>query len=648
MPGKGLDPSWEWGMNEAVAHHLSIGKEIVYTYGPYASIITRTYDPVTDRRMMWGSLFVVISYLIGLLYLGRGKTRYLSVIVLLFLATFGSPELLLLSYSFLLVACALKQFNAEGEGKPKALSWPQIIAVVVMWSTLGLLPLVKGSLLVPFAATAILSFALVGYHAHLKRALLLLLIPVASAVTLWVIAGQPLANLPAFLRGIKLLTSGYTEAMSTPWLLLPRIIGIGLVIAFIAASALLLFSISRATQLRAPSKWTLTLLSFVFLFVIFKHSFTHLDASQVAFPSLAVIALLVSFLHFDRYLVLALSVAMIFSAGTSVMHDPVLSNAVHEKFGQGITWGGRPREDVFRFSAARALEAYPRTTYQVTWRTYANAWQGLCARTSRGDDLKERFAKDLTDLRSDYALPALKGSTDVYEYEQSVLFASKNEWNPRPVFQGVMAYTPELLSLNEQHLRGGDAPDWVLFHLETIDGRLPSLDDGMSWPALLDNYKFASYDGRFLLLEKKEVIQAKSEYDDIYSGTSKTGATVTLPAADGLLFAEVDLKPTLAGKLLTTLFNPPQLRISVGLGNGTTRTYKVVANMMRTEFLLSPLVNDTEEFVSLTEKREQPQDGEKVRTIAITPSFGGSLFWSSSYDLKLKKYVEKQSSDGSS
>jgi hypothetical protein len=105
------------------------------------------------------------------------------------------------------------------------------------------------------------------------------------------------------------------------------------------------------------------------------------------------------------------------------------------------------------------------------------------------------------------------------------------------------------------------------------------------------------------------------------------------------VFAEVDLKPTLAGRLLIALFTPPQLHIVLGLENGKTRTFRVVSEMMRTGVLLSPLVSNTGEFASLMARSKHPQDEDRVRTISIAPSYGGSVYWSGTYELTLKRYV---------
>jgi hypothetical protein len=258
---------------------------------------------------------------------------------------------------------------------------------------------------------------------------------------------------------------------------------------------------------------------------------------------------------------------------------------------------------------------------------------------SQSDDLAVRYRQALEDIRNDYPLPVLKGAGDVYSYEQSVLLASGNAWDPRPVFQSYSAYTPELAMVNEQHLRGLGAPDWALIDLESIEGRLPSLDDGASWPALFDNYAFISYDSHYVLMQRRQAVQQESRFEEIVRETCETGKTVAIPETNGLLFAAIDLKPTLLGRLLTVAFNPPQLHIVLHLSNGQTKRYRVVAGMMSTGFLLSPFVSDTKAFASLADGMNSPESGESVDSISIEPSYGHSLFWSGTYGLTLKKYV---------
>jgi len=635
MPSRGIDPSYAFAMNQAVARHLSFGREIVFTYGPYASIGTRMYDPVTDRRMMLGSLLLGVCYVTGLMFVARGRRRYLLAILLFFFATFASVELLLLSYPFLLVLCVFKQAGHDDAD----LNWRQLAAAVVMWFALGLLPVVKGTFLVPFAASIGLPFVFLLYRKRYRYAFLSVLIPIAASLTFWLIAEQSLRNIPSFIGGNLALTSGYTEAMSTSWSVLPAIVGDGLVTLFLAISVLTLISVSRSAHFAASAKWTLSLLYALFLLVAFKHGFVTTSNLSTAFAALATFILIIGLLHLDRVVVWSLGAAIVLTAGTSIIRDPVLGQQVHQRFGVGAAWtGGAGRTDILAFCLRRAMEAYSRSTYKRTWSTYTGAWKGAVSRMVN-DDLETRFAAAKSNIKSSYPLPVLEGSADIYQYDQSVLLASDNAWNPRPVLQGYTAYTPALARLDEQHLRGRNAPDWVFFDLQTIDGRLPSLDDGLSWPALLDNYTFVSNSGQFVVMRKNHALRPSSHYDNVATGKYKTGATIVLPNTEGLIFAQLDLKPTLIGRLLTELFNPPELHIVVGLQSGKTKSFRVISNMTRTDVLLSPLVSSTGEFADLMAGGGHSLDEDRVRTISVAPSYGGSLYWSGTYALTLKRYV---------
>ena len=639
MPASGLDASWEFAMNQAVRQHLTFGRQVVFTWGPYASVGTWLYDPATNARMMCGSLLLALSYVTALLFLSSGEKRYLIVVLLLVLATFGAPEQLLLSYSLLLVVCTLQYINSQDRGKIPNARWWHVLAVFVMWSTLGLLPVVKGTLLLPFALSVAIPPCLLFYCARYRQGLLLLFLPLASAVALWTIAGQPLATIPAFLRGNIALTTGYTEAMSTSWAVLPGVVGDGLVAAFITLSLLLCTLIVRARVLTLLSKVIVILFSAALLLIAFKHGFVATAAIASSFTSLAVVILIVALFYVDRYLMWLLTVTIFITSVTAALREPILTQEVHARFGVGAAWTGGGRRDILAYCLNKAAGAYWRVLYRSTWNTYATAWHGFRLRASAGNDLDDQFEEAKSSISAGYDLPALGGTVDVYDYEQSIVLASSNIWDPRPVLQSYSAYTPLLARLDEEHLRGKDAPNWVLFDLQSIDGRLPSLDDGVSWPALLDNYTFRSYDGRFVLLRKNLLSRPSSTYDYVFQKTYKTGSTVTLPDVDGLLFAEVELKPTLAGRALIALFNPPQLHIVLGLANGKTETYRVISGMMRTDFLLSPAVGSTGDFSSLMARTSRSLSEERVKTISITPLYGGSMWWSDTYELKLKRYA---------
>src|SRR5260364_23013 len=62
MPSSGLDPSWVYGTNQAVAQGLIFGRDFIFTTGPYGSIYTKAFHPATDYLMLIGGFYLSICY----------------------------------------------------------------------------------------------------------------------------------------------------------------------------------------------------------------------------------------------------------------------------------------------------------------------------------------------------------------------------------------------------------------------------------------------------------------------------------------------------------------------------------------------------------------------------------------------------------
>lgn len=48
-------------MNQAVAAHMSIGRDIIFTFGPYVFLYTQTYQPLIDDLMMGCAIYLALS-----------------------------------------------------------------------------------------------------------------------------------------------------------------------------------------------------------------------------------------------------------------------------------------------------------------------------------------------------------------------------------------------------------------------------------------------------------------------------------------------------------------------------------------------------------------------------------------------------------
>jgi hypothetical protein len=198
-----------------------------------------------------------------------------------------------------------------------------------------------------------------------------------------------------------------------------------------------------------------------------------------------------------------------------------------------------------------------------------------------------------------------------------------------------------LAAINERHLRGDNAPANILFSIDPIDMRLPSLDDGPSWPAFLDNYTLTRFDQEndFAYLSRNSSIESSSRFFVIEDGTHLTNQYVAIPKTNAPIFAQLDIEPTLLGKLRGIVYKYPDLAMDVRLRNGKTRSYRVVSGMMQSGFFLSPLVGNTKGFTSFMARDPGYFHRNAVDSIKIIPRSGNGTLWNDAYTLKLETWL---------
>jgi hypothetical protein len=178
---------------------------------------------------------------------------------------------------------------------------------------------------------------------------------------------------------------------------------------------------------------------------------------------------------------------------------------------------------------------------------------------------------------------------------------------------------------------GPKAPDNLIFRVEPIDGRLPSLEDGASWPVILSHYDPVALKDDFLYLRKLDV--ARSQLDSaILTGSYKLGEVAILPSSGNATFARINIRQSLLGKIVSALYKPTQLKITLNLRNGESKAYRIVSSMIKTDILISPLIENTTEFSLLYSGLTYLED-KKVKSFVIE-SIGGKKSWISTFEVE--------------
>jgi len=594
MPREGLDPSWVFGMNQAVAQGLAFGRDLVFTLGPYASIYTKTYHPATDQLMLAGSLYLGLSYGLAIFFVTRHSRWYQVAALLVTLAgLMYRPDPLFFSYPLLVGLFCYQSVNAHEE---VALSTNSALALtIILFLPFGLYPLIKGSFLILCSTIAILSAVFFVTSRRRRQAIAVVASPIASIFFFWIASGQSASDLTSYFISMSPIVSGYTEAMATSGI--RREIGFYLVAAFF-----LIIAIFRSDRIEIKSRIFISLVFIVYLFLSFKGGFVRHDGHAILpGTSILIASLLFAIVFYSR-------------------QTPIIL------FFSFLAW---------MYIDSHYFKTSPESISRNIQSTYSYAWNGLKNRLYVNKWLETDFNNSINRLSDKAKFPLFKGSTDIYSYNQSYLIASGNNWNPRPILQSYSAYTPSLALINRKHLLSDKAPDSIIFRVEPIDGRIPSIEDGASWPVLLTYYQPSVLENGFLYLHKKQSSVKVQEETVISNGSYSFGDAVSIPSEPDPIFTEISIKKSVIGKLVEIFYKPSQLQISINLEDGTTKTYRIIPGMAKSGFLISPLIENTAEFESLYNGIDSlPR--KKVKSISIAP-VSDKRQWRNNYEVTFKK-----------
>ncbi|MHB1036357.1 MAG: hypothetical protein ACYC35_02935 [Pirellulales bacterium] len=554
--------------------------------------------------MVFGSLYLGTCWASAFLFLTRARPIYWVFALVVLSTGLLAQDSLLLSYPLLLALAVYRTTLPTDNANTLPLSRKAATALAFLFAPLGLLPLIKESFFVICVGMAALYFFILWHRRRRALAYSAVLLPLIAAELFWLLSGQPLTGLPYFVLSALPITSGYAEAMGTPGHTRE-------ILVFLVAAVALVCGAASGKGLPAASRLFLVSVVAIFLFVAFKTGFVRHDSHAVIAGTCLVstaMLLVVTIQHKHLNAIVLLSV---------------------------FAWAYIDRE------------YYPTSTrgaFSTVHTIYAGAVEGLRMRASSHGELLNLFSDRVAAIGRDSGIPPMSGTTDIYSCGQASLLASGNRWSPRPIPQSYAAYTPRLARLNEAHLTGDDAPDNIIFKMEPIEDRLPSLEDGLSWPTLLQNYVPRKLDKGLLYLSRAVDRNAGAKRVEIYRGSHDLGEDIAIPPSAGLVFAELDLRQTLGGQMVSFLYKPQRLEISVELSSGLRKSYRMISGMARTGFVVSPLVEYTDEFALLSCDVNCLPD-KRVKSIRVSPVGDVWRWWHPKYTVTLSRIEWRGSGD---
>ena len=415
-------------------------------------------------------------------------------------------------------------------------AWPQIPASAAL---LALLSLVKGTHLILGLATVGVVIASYAWQRQWRWVLSLAGGYLIFFLCFWLLAGQSILHIPAYVRGIAELAGGCNDAMSLeePFHVFLR--GASLLLAMGLGLGWSLWTHRR----HYPTCFILILFG-GFAYVQWKHGFVRADSHAHIFFDYAIVAVIAAHLIAPAYGTDA--GRWMKSAGTLLLLGTILASCYDE--------------------AASISTHLLKAPVKITRHFIENVRQLSDLPAAHRD-----FEKELTEQSRLHNLPLVRQEVgrqtiDLFGFSHGLLPLNGLNYHPRPMGGGAFnVYTSVLMRLNRDFLRDpARRPDYYLLKVESIDYRLTSQDDGLALTELLYGYQPVLAEHDHLLLKARS-LPAPATPQLLSRQTFQFGDIVQVPAIDShhLLLARFVITPNLLGRLRDAFYKLPQIRVGL-------------------------------------------------------------------------------------
>lgn len=509
VPAAGLDQSWLLGLSWASQLGLEWGPEVLFTWGPLGFVGQPMAFSAT--QIVIASIAhagAVIAAVLAAYYLARSQTGLArhwaavvaAVAVSLSLAYAPSPEVMAVFVGLALLVSG---------------RWWVLLALGIAVGVFGHMKLSQAMVVAGVAALG--AFGGLGVRGLVG----LVATAVAAWIGVWVMAGQPIANLPTWISGAAEVISGYGYAMSRNsvlWQILVAVFVFGVVLAF---AWLIARTLSRR-QLAA------TLLIVLLMFWLgAKAAFTRHDGGHapliLPYPILLTLALMLVDVR-GRHARWGLAVLL-----TSLI-----------AYG---TVGGNPLAPLERGNSvgtvSRTLSALESTDYRTEVLRGAK------------QDLRRKYEDVTPELRETIGTqPAFVDSIDI----SALWGATTGTWRPLPPLQGYAMYTDELDQRSLESIRKD--PRLILRHAWSIDARNPMWDAPRYQAYVYCEYGIIDRSRSWQVLAKVEESKC-GPVTTLAEVEVKAGEPVAVPSTPGsITYATIELDRSLSERLLSILAKP--------------------------------------------------------------------------------------------
>ncbi len=187
-------------------------------------------------------------------------------------------------------------------------------------------------------------------------------------------------------------------------------------------------------------------------------------------------------------------------------------------------------------------------------------------------------------------LPTLNGSR-VLIFPWDISYSSVGHFTTVPLF-AIQAYTTYTQYLDQQsaaRIKTASPPiDYVLWEWKSIDSRHPLLDDPAIWNAIYSGFSPVETENDSLLL-KRRAAALPTSFRSFKEAACPAEEWIAVPERHTPVALSLNLKPTLAGGLTSTLYQIAPISLEVKARSGTTVSIRIPPDVMASPFPINYL-----------------------------------------------------------
>ncbi len=557
-PAVSLDPSWRLVLTRAFYDGLQFGHDIVFTYGPLGFLMGNTYDGVHFWGLITWQLVKAVAFAAIIMHAADRLpvvARWACFAAFLLFGVYIEDTLHRMIVVLLGAWCVR-------EDEP-----PGPRASLAIGAGLAWLSAIKFTNLLLAAAIVVMAASLHLRSARQKTAGMLVLGYVGGFAAIWLMARQSLWRFPEYLLNAWRISHGYEEAMGLP----PPAVALwkALVIGVLLSLYLGLHLVLHRRQSGAV---VAVLLLVAYGFATWKHGFIRADG------------------HMGDFFIGMLLLAAL---------APALLGGM-KRF-RVMKWGMLA---LVAFISVWGLDETFTITRSTAWAVFTEKITGQLDHLAHWKTFRAGYDLELRRLCAAQPLDRTRAmvgraSLDVLGHDTGIVCLLGMNYRPRPVFQGYSAYTPALARLNRDYYLSARAPEFVLQKLQTIDDRLPSLDDSLVFRLLPQLYEFVLAEDGFLLWRRRPAPVPANAAPVLLAGDLAPGELLRVDRfADKPLWLELDLPLSLRGRLRAVGYQPPFVHLRLTDTSGGSTDYRLPPAQARGGFILNPIIDDAADYLT--------------------------------------------------